>query len=252
MHPWLEEENKMSPSANEKGLWTGIYTLGGVAAISTILVGVVEIAITFLPGGNTTQETVVDWFLLFQTNGFMGLRDLGLLNILLNVLGILTAFALYTAHRGNRYQPYMTIALILNILGVGIFYATNRAFPMLALSQQYAVATTDAQRAVLEAAGQAMLSVGQSHTPGTFLGFFFTEAAGLAFSIIMLRSKIFSKATAFAGILGFSLLLVFEFLSSFVSGLSSAAMLLAMVGGLSSMTWDILLARKLFQLGRSK
>jgi hypothetical protein len=248
---WLEEENKMSPSANEKGLWAGIYKLGGLAALSTILVGVLEIAITFLPGGNTTQETARDWFLLFQTNGFMGLRDLGLLNIFLNVLGILTAFALYTAHRGNRYQPYITLAMILNILGVGIFYATNRAFPMLALSQQYAVATTDAQRAVLEAAGQAMLSVGQSHTPGTFLGFFFTEAAGVAFSIIMLRSKIFSKATAYMGILGFGLLLIFEFLSSFVSGLSAAVMLLAMVAGLSSMAWDILLARKLFQLGRN-
>jgi hypothetical protein len=241
----------MSQSANENSKWTTIYKLGGVAALSAVLVGVLEIVITFLPGGNTTQETVRDWFLLFQANGFMGLRDLGLLNMLLDALAILIFFALYAVHRQDRHQPYATLAMLIAFLGIGIFYATNRAFPMLALSQQYAAATTDAQRATLEAAGQALLSVGLSHTPGTFLGFFFTEAAGVAISLVMLRSKIFSKATAYAGILGFGMLLVFEFFSSFVSGLSVAAMILAMLGGLSSMAWYILLARRLFQLGKN-
>ena len=49
-----------------------------------------------------------------------------------------------------------------------------------------------------------MLTVGQSHTPGTFLGFFLLEVAGMIISIVMLRSNIFSKINAYAGILGFS------------------------------------------------
>jgi hypothetical protein len=215
-----------------------------------VFVGLAEIIITFLPGGNTTQETVIDWFRLYQTSWFMGLRDLGLLNMFLNLLALLTYFALYTAHRQDRNQPFAMLTMIIAFLGIGIFYATNRAFPMLALSHQYAIATTDVQRATLEAAGQSMLSVGQSHTPGTFLSFFFVETAGILISIVMLYSKVFSKTTAYAGILGFGMLLIFEFFSSFVAGLSAAAMALAMSGGLFSMAWYILVARRLFQLGQ--
>jgi hypothetical protein len=245
----LHKENNMTRSENVQS--SRIYKIGGAAAIGAVLVGVAEIIITFLPGGNTTQETVVDWFILFQNNWFMGLRDMGLLNMLLNALAILTYFALYVAHRQNRNQPYAALAMVTAFLGIGIFYATNRAFPMLALSKQYAVATTDAQRTILEAAGQSMLSVGQSHTPGTFLSFFFTEVAGVAISVVMLRSRIFSKVNSYAGILGFGVLLVFEYISSFVSGLNSAAMALAMVGGLSSMVWYILMAGRFFQLGHN-
>jgi hypothetical protein len=194
---------------------------------------------------------VLDWFILFQQNWFMGLRNLGLLNIFFNALAILTYFALYAAHRENPHQPYAALAMIISFLGIGVFLATNRAFPMLALSKQYEAATIDVQRTVLEAAGQSMLSVGQSHTPGTFLGFFLSEVAGFVISIVMLQSNIFGKVTAYAGILGFGILSVFEFFSSFIAGLSDAAMILAMIGGLSSMAWYILIARKLFQLGQN-
>jgi hypothetical protein len=245
------KENKMTSTENSHHQLSFIYKIGGMAAIGAVLVGVTEIIITFLPGGNTTQGTVRDWFMLFQSNSFMGLRDLGLLNMFLDALAILTYFALYATHLQNRNQPYAMLATIIAFLGIGIFYATNRAFPMLALSQQYATAITDAQRAMLEAAGQSMLSVGQSHTPGTFLSFFFLETAGILISIVMLYSKVFSKTTAFAGILGFAMLLIFEFFSSFVTGLSAVAMTLAMFGGLFSMAWYILVARRLFQLGQN-
>ena len=96
-----------------------------------------------------------------------------------------------------------------------------------------------------------MLSVGQSHTPGTFLGFFLSEVAGIVISIVMLRSGIFSRASAYAGILGFGILLGFEIFSSFISGLNNVAMMLAIVGGLLSMAWYILIATRLFQLGQS-
>jgi hypothetical protein len=240
----------MSQSEEYNSKWSGVYKLGGIAALSAVLIGLLEILITFLPGGNTIQETVLDWFLLFRENPFMGMRNLGLLNIFLNVLAILTYFALYAAHKKDSNRPYATLAMIVSFLGIGVFFATNRAFPMLALSNQYAAATSDAQRAMLEAAGQSMLSIGQSHTPGTFLGFCLSEVAGVMISFVMLRSMVFSKITAHAGMLGFGFLLVFEVLSSFVSGLNAMAMILAMVGGLLSLAWYILIARRLFQLGR--
>ena len=236
---------------NYQSRWNTIYKIGGLAAIGAVLVGVAEIAITFLPGGNAPHETVLDWSMLFQENPFMGMRNLGLLNIFLNALGILTYFALYAAHRENPYQPYAALVTIISFLGIGVFFATNRTFPMLALSQQYAAATSDAQRAMLETAGQSMLSVGQSHTPGTFLGFFLIELAGVLISLVMLHSQVFSKAAAYAGIIGFAMLLVFEIFASFVAGLSAVTMMLAMFGGLFSMAWYIMIARRLFQLAKN-
>src|SRR5680860_635542 len=138
----------------------------------------------------------------------------------------------------------------LEAVGVVVFLATNRTFPMLELSTQYASATTEAQKSILIAAARSMLSVGGSHTSGTFLGFFLGEVAGITISLVMLRGKIFSKVNAFVGILGFLLLLIFEICSSFVLGLSFIPMIFAMGGGLLSMAWYISLSRRFFQLGR--
>ena len=57
--------------------WRNLYKIGGLAALGTVLVGLVEIGITFLPGGNTSKVAIFDWFTHFQNNPFMGLRDLG-------------------------------------------------------------------------------------------------------------------------------------------------------------------------------
>lgn len=240
-------KNQITETEIKDTAWRSLYKIGGAAALLVVLTALFEIIITFLPGGYASAETVNDWFALFQNNWFLGLRNLGLLNIIMTALGIPMFFALYAAHR-NVYQQYAALAMIISFIGVAVFYATNRAFPMLDLSNQYASATTDAQRAVLSAAGQAMLSIGESHTPGTFIGFFLSEIAGILISFVMLRSKVFSKLNAYFGILGFSLLLIFEVCSSFVPTLSNVVLIFALSGGLLSMAWYILIARRLFQL----
>ena len=230
--------------------WRTLYKVGGMAALGTVLVGLVEIGITFLPGGNTPYKTVFDWFTLFQNNSFMGLRNLGLLNILFYALDIPIFFALYGAHRKTS-QTLAALAMIVSFIGVAVFYATNRAFAMLDISNQYALATTEAQRSILAAAGQAMLSVGQSHTPGTFIAFFLSEFASLLISVVMLRDKLFSKANAYVGFLGFTFMLIFEVCTSFVPALQGVAMIFAMLGGILSLVWEILVALKLFHLGQN-
>jgi len=244
----VKQEDEMTGSNHADQNWKCIYKIGGVAAISAVLVGIVESLITFLPGGDAPHETVLEWFTLFQEYWFMGLRNMGLMNILLNTLAVLAYMAIYGALRRNKQGPFAALVTVISFIGIGVFYATNRAFPMLALSKQYAAATTDAQRAMLEAAGQAMISVGASHSAGTFLAFFLVETAGILISIVMLRSGVFSKVNAWAGIIGFSILLVFEFSTSLLSGLTGVWMMVAMVGGLFNSVWYILIAIRLFQL----
>ena len=228
------------------------YKIGGTAALMSVLVMLTEIFITFLPGGEATGPdtvTVLDWFILFQHNWFIGLRNLGLINMIAASLTVPMFFALYAAHRKTD-RVYGALVLILFLIGTTVYLASNTAFPMLTLSRKYAAATTDAQRALLAAAGEAMLAQAESHTPGTFVGFLYTEISSILISIIMLRGQIFSKPTAYAGILGFGSLFVFEILSCFVPALFNVAMIFVAIGGLASITWYALIARGLFQLGR--
>jgi len=67
----------------------------------------------------------------------------------------------------------------------------------------------------------------------------------------MLNGRVFSKAIGYVGILVFGLMLIFEVCSSFVRALFGMAMIFAAGGGLLSMAWYILIARRLVRPGRS-
>jgi Domain of unknown function (DUF4386) len=238
-----DQENMELPKSDMQT----VYKIGGMAALLTVVVAFGEMVITFLPGGNSPLETVFDWFTQLQSNWFMGLRNLGLLNIIMFTFGIPMYFALFTAHRkGNG--AFALLAMIISFIGVAVFYATNRAFSMLELSGQYARAATEVQRAMFAAAGQAMLAVGRSHSPGTFIVFFLGELAGVLMSFVLLRGRIFSQATAFIGMIGFTLLAIFEVCTSFIPALKGIAMIFAIGGGLLNLIWLILLGRRFFQL----
>src|SRR5215211_3312330 len=112
-------------------------------------------------------------------------------------------------------------------------------------------ALSASERARLAATGQAMLTQGEDFTPGSFMGFFLTEVAGIVIGLTMLRSRLFGRLIAWAGIAGSSLLLVFTVWVTFVPAAFCRAMVLAMGGGILSMAWNILTARRLFQLSRS-
>jgi len=227
--------------------WKGLYKLGGTAALIAVVMPLAEVFISFLPGvARLTQGTVtvIDWFTLFQSHWFLGLRNLGLLNLLGAALLAPTILAVYSALRRDD-EAFGAFGTILFFVGVGVYIAGNRAFPMLSLSGQYALATTDAQRSLFIAAGQAMLAEGQSRA-----GIPLIEFACVVISVVMLRGKVFSKATAYAGILGNALLIVFEIIFAFLPALLNVGLLIAGGGGLALMTWYFLVGRRLLQLGR--
>jgi hypothetical protein len=246
----------MDPSRieNQNTGWLSLYRLSGMTALLAILVALTDISLTFLPAGAEPPGTMtaVDWFHLFQSNWFFGLRNLGLLpNILTLILLIPLFLSLYAVHRQTD-GAYAALALILSLIGTAIYLSNNAAFPMWALSAKYSAATTEAQRSLLAAAGEAILARGEDFTPGSFTGFLFAELATFVISFVMLRGGIFSKRTAYAGILGGIFLTVFTIWTTFIPVLFELAMVLAMIGGLASIVWYILTARKLFELGKDK
>jgi hypothetical protein len=157
--------------------------------------------------------------------------------------------AIYVAIRRVN-ESYMVIATILAIIGITVFLTTNNPFTLLSLSNQYAAATTDAQRSLFLAAGQAIIANTNQRAFGGFnMGLLFMSVAGLIVSFVMLRSNIFSKATAYVGILAFTISLAEYFRLVLVPSELILLLIIAIASGLLLLIWLILVGIRLLQLG---
>jgi hypothetical protein len=195
-------------------------------------------------------STVLEWFTLFQTKPLTGLFFLGLADIIITILWGPMSLALYTVLKQFN-QTWTMIAISFVFVGMALFLATNTAFAMLYLSRQYAAAATEAQQSNLLSAGQAMIAVteGARMLPLIPLG-------AVILSTVMLRSKVFSKATAWIGILGF----IFLSASGLFAGYATTGPMTAAIsviiavtytgGGLLSLAWYILVGLRLLKLGQ--
>jgi hypothetical protein len=147
--------------------------------------------------------------------------------------------ALYFALRRTS-ESLTLIAFLLNLIGAVVFLATNAALSLLSLSSQYAAAGSDAERSVLLAAGQAVLSMSQG--TGSNMTFLFGSIAGLIVSVVMLKSKVFSRTVAGVGIV------------ANVLGVPGPALGLTVwaVNGILMLVWIVLVGRRLLQLRNPK
>jgi hypothetical protein len=189
-------------------------------------------------------SSALHWFTLLQDNQFLGLILLDLFDIVNYLLVGLIFLALYgTLRRANKVA--MTVATASALVGVAVSLASNQAFAMLALSDKYAVAGTDASRAQFLAAGEALLAI---HNPaGIHLGLFLVALAGLIASVVMLRSPVFGKATAIFGLVANGLVLTYYVALPLAPEM---AFLFPAASAPFRLLWYILIAWRLFQLGR--
>ena len=237
------------PDTENDARWKDFYKFAGAMAILIVLAGLADMVVSMMGGEARENSTipVVEWFELLQTLPIIALSNLGLINIITQVLGIPIYLALFNAHR--RVNPgFAALSAILFFMGTAIYISSNTVFSMLALSRQYLVAV-DAQKVLLEAAGRAALAHGADLTPGTYMGFLFTQTAGLIMALVILRGGIFSKLTGWVGLLGFSCMLIFFSLAAFAPAQFATAMLIAIPGGLLLIAYQLLIARKLFRMG---
>ncbi len=225
--------------------------LAAVATSISVCLMLLDIVVSFL-----FKETIAfgsfdatNWFAIFRNNWFSGLRNLGILNVMEMILAIPMLFAVYVTHR-NVSKTLVSFAVILSLVGTAIYISNNAAVPMFVLGKKYAAAVSDVQRSLLAAAGEAILARGEDFTPGAFIGFILSEIATLAITFVMLRGKIFKKATALIGMLGVTLLSAFTCLATFFPASQNLTMVFGMAGGTLSMVWSILVAVKLFRLGK--
>ncbi len=249
--------NQVTHVETTDSAWKGLYKVGGAAALiavvlfrrnlGTELVGFRGFGIIDVPA--THPSSAIDWFTLLQDNRFLGLTLLNLFDLVNYTLVGLIFLALYGALKRVKKNS-MTIATTFGFVGIAVYFASNQAFSMLALSDQYAAATTDAQRSMLLAAGEALLAINNPgciyQGTGIYMSLLLVTLAGLIISIVMLRSSIFGKTTAYVGVvahvfgLGFFIALAFAPAIRAIPPSISAVLLVI---------WYILIALRLFQLG---
>jgi hypothetical protein len=219
--------------------WSWLYKIGGAAALFSVAIIPIQLIIFIVWG---QPETAIGWFNLFQDNKLAGLLAFEILFVVNAVAGIATTLALYVALRGVN-ESLMAIATVLALVEAVTFIMARPALEMLYLSDQYAAATTDAQRATLLAAGEAMLAT--FHGTAFHVGINLFSIYYLIVSIVMLRSNIFGSVTAYTGIVA----AILNWGLYVPGGIGFFLFTLSVIPFLA--IWLVLVARRLFLLGRS-
>ena len=253
------ERHEMAPPDNANPSWKGHYRAGAIAAVLAAAVfrrnwgaeayllrtlGIIRI------GPASTPASAADWFDLLQSSPILGLILLNIVDVVNYALVGLILLALFAALRQTS-QSAVTIGVACGFIGIALCFASNQAFGMLALSDRYAAATTGAQQSTFLAAGEALLAFdnpGSSYpSAGVALSLFLVTLANLLASIMMLPADVFSKTTAWVGIAAHGIGLGYFVALAFAPGLVAIP---PSISALFLLAWNIMVARRLFQLAR--
>ncbi|MBN1120057.1 MAG: DUF4386 family protein [Anaerolineae bacterium] len=230
----------------EDSAWKVLYRIGGVAALIAAFgfrrnIG----AEVSLASAQMPPATAGGWFDLLQSRRFIGLAYLNLFDLVNYALLGLLFIALYVALRQINRSATL-IALCSGLMGVAVYFASNQVFAILSLSNQYAAAA-EADRAAFLAAGEALLAVGNQGA-GVYLGLFLVTFAALMFSVVMLRGGVFSRLTAYIGIVGNACILCYFATLIFAPALT---WLPHTVGAIPLVVWEVLAGLRLLKMARA-
>jgi hypothetical protein len=215
------------------GRWRSLYRIGAVAAVISIVVIPLSIVTLFvwpLWPDNILAVIQEDWLA-----GLMGL-DFGYL--FSNVFAVPFFLVLYVTLK-EVDDSWALLAVTLGLVGLVCLVPARPIPEMFAVSDRWAAAATEAERAIYQANGEAMLT--HFHGMAYHAHYILGSASLLISSILMLRSATFKKATAYVGIV--TNIVVFGL---YVPEVGVWISMLSVVGYL---IWYILIARKLFRLG---
>jgi Domain of unknown function (DUF4386) len=220
-------EDRFTPSRQ----WSTLYRVAAIAALSVVALIPLQAVVFF---AWPPPSTVLGYFDVFQSNALLGLLDLDLLLVVDELLMIPVLLGLYVALKQTD-ESVMLLAIAIGLVGVVLFLVAREAtISMLWLSNQYAGANSEPERAALVAAGQTLLT---TYNGTAFsVGYFLTGLATLLMSCIMLRGAVFGRTAGVAGVLAGATALV-------PASFGTLGLVLAFVSLLPLMVW-------LFSIGR--
>jgi hypothetical protein len=144
-------------------------------------------------------ETIEQAFELLSNNKLTALLRLDILTVFVMPLYYFLFYSLFVSLKDSDHA-LSTISMIMAFAGLTLFLATPSVFSYLYLSDKYEAAASDFQRNQLLAAGEAVIASDMWHGTGPRIGGLLLQTGALLFSIIMLRTNVFSRSTAITGI----------------------------------------------------
>jgi hypothetical protein len=234
-------EQKIADGGDSDDL-SGLYRIGSIAAFVLIVYSLETMVQMVVLGGQ--PATAAQAFDLLQHNRVVGLLRLDLPTVAVLPLYYLLFLGLYAAlKQSDRANALLSTALA--FAGVTLVLATPTALSMIPLSDKLAAATTEAARAQLLAAGEAIMAADIWHATGAILGGVLLQYGAVLISVVMLRGGVFSKTTAWLGIVMHGLDLA-HILGGLILPISGV-ILLAIAGPLYPV-WLFLVGRRLLKL----
>jgi hypothetical protein len=190
-----------APVAGGLDRWRNVLLVGGCAALASVVLTFVQVAIyTQWP----PPETVAEAFALFAENPLLGLLSFDLLYIANNTAVLIAYLALFVVLR-QTHPAATAVALLLASVGMAAYMASNVSFEMLAIADAYNSADGTGRVALL-GAGEAMLA-GFKGT--AFDVYYVLNAIALfLFAGSMLRTAYFSRAIGMLGLAAAALMVV--------------------------------------------
>ena len=174
------------------GRWRSLYRIGAVAAVISAIIIPLSVAAFFV-----WPLWPDDILVVIQEDWLAGLMGLDFGYLLSNVFAVPFFLVLYVTLK-EVDGGWALLALTMGLMGL-VCLVPSRPIPeMFVLSDQYAAATTDAERAIYLAAGESMLA--HFHGVACHAHYVLGSASLLISSFLMLRSDTFSKATAYVGV----------------------------------------------------
>jgi len=224
----------------------GLCRIGGIAAMLLLIYSLAMMVQMVFLGGQPASATQA--FDLLQHHRAVALLRLDLPTVAALPLYYLLFLGLFVALRkSDRANALLSTALA--FAGVTLVLATPTALSMVQLSDKFAAATSDAARNQLLAAGEAIMAADIWHSTGAILGGVLLQCGAVLISVVMLRGAVFSKVTAWLGIIMHGL-----DLAHIVGGLflPVSGMILMAIAGPLYPVWFFLVGLRLLRLASNK
>lgn len=229
-----------------KTAFRSLYTIGGLAALLQVVTLIAMIVAMATLGEKPTR--VEDYFTIQQRSEWEAVLRGDFLTLILIGLYLGTFPALYAALR-DVSPVYSALATLFTLIAVTLAFGSESTFSLLHLGDQYAAATTAAERSQFLAAGKAIVAADLWHNSGMYIAGILLQGSGVMISVIMLRSNDFSKITAYAGLIGNALDLFQHVLHPVAPSLQQS---LTPIMGILYLTWYPMMARDLLRLARGR
>jgi hypothetical protein len=216
-----------------------IFRIGGFASIAMLVIIALQIGIYVAwPPPESTEGFIA----LLNQNSLLGLLSLDFLYLINNAILVLIYLPIYLVLR-ERESSWTLIALILGLVGIAAYFASNTSFEMLAVSRQFAAAGSEAEKTALLGAAEAFLAIYK----GTAFNVYYVLNAVtlLIFANVILKKKAFTKAAGIAG-------LISGVLMSIPSSAGTIGMIFALASLIPWAVFLILLIPAFFRMGATE